>query len=111
MSETFVSSSGEVQKFINGHLVKDIGFAAQYDGDIADIQLRHNDQEYYTQLDNATLMELLNASRNHDSLIVRLQKDFPLVTENNSVSMRETKNKKSKKKNYKKKSKKKRHKK
>jgi len=107
MTETFVSSSGEVQKFINGKLVKDMGFAAQYDGDIADIQLRHDDQEYYTQLDNDALIELLNHSRDKDDLIVRLHKDFPLEKTEIFKTKKDTKKKKRSKKNKKRKSKKK----
>jgi hypothetical protein len=81
MIETNMSSSGEFKQYLDGDLVHDINFAADYDGDVLDAELSINDQQYYTQLDNDTPMELLNYpnnNNNNESLIVRLQQDFPL---------------------------------
>ena len=96
MSETYVTSSAEFKKFVNGHLVKDIEFSTDYDGDIADIQFRDDDEEYYTQLDNNSLLELLNASRNSKSLVLRLEEEFPL--KNNEYSTKKKKKTKKQKK-------------
>ena len=59
MKEVYISSSGKAQQYVNGRLVNDIKYSGNYDGSDADLYLKHNDQQYYTQLDNASLIELL----------------------------------------------------
>lgn len=94
--KTFVSSSGEMQEFVNGDLVHDVGYSANYDGDMADVQVRHGDQEYYTQLDKKTLLGLLSGTHSKSDLMVRLEDAYPVKTSKSSRK-RSKKNKKKKK--------------
>ena len=71
--KTFVSSSAKMQEFENGDLVHDIGYSANYDGTMADIEVKHGDQEYYTQLDNDALLDLLDVSDSKEDLMERLR--------------------------------------
>ena len=81
MSEVYINSSGNYNEFVDGELQNEASFIANYDGDILDLAVKNNDQEYYTQLDNNELLNLLDAGyypMDRDDLTVRLQNDFPI---------------------------------
>ena len=80
MSEVYINSSGEYNEYIDGELVNNSEYVANYDGDILDLAVKNNDEEYYTQLDNNQLLELLDNGRNfmdRESIIVQLRNEFP----------------------------------
>ena len=94
--ETFATSSGEMQTYIDGELVKDIGYDVNYDGDIAEIHLRDNDEEYYTRLDKESLLKLLNSSHTKGDLMLRLKEEYPIVSTTKESKTKECKTKKEK---------------
>ena len=61
MSEVYINSSGNYNEFVDGEFVNDAEYVASYDGDMLDLAVKNNDQEYYTQLDNNELLELLDS--------------------------------------------------
>lgn len=93
--ETFASTSGEIQTYIDGNLVKDIGYDAKYDGNVAEIHLRNNDQEYYTTLDKESLLKLLNSSHAKGDLMLRLEEEYPIVSTSKRKETKESKTKES----------------
>lgn len=93
MDETYISSSGDIEEYINGKKVKDINWKTNYDGKITDINLNINDEEFNTQLDNDAMMDLLNSQKYmncEDSLMERLRKAFPLNSEKTSASKKKS---------------------
>lgn len=94
--ETFASTSGEIQTYIDGNLVKDIGYDAKYDGNVAEIHLRDNDEEYYTRLDKESLLKLLNSSHAKGDLMLRLKEEYPIVSTTKESKTKENKTKESK---------------
>lgn len=94
--ETFATSSGEMQTYIDGELVKDIGYDVNYDGDIAEIHLRDNDEEYYTRLEPEALLQLLNSSHAKGDLMLRLKEEYPIVSTTKESKTKESKIKESK---------------
>jgi hypothetical protein len=94
--ETFASTSGEIQTYIDGNLVKDIGYDAKYDGNVAEIHLRDNDEEYYTRLDKESLLKLLNSSHAKGDLMLRLKEEYPIVSTTKESKTKESKTKESK---------------
>ena len=94
--ETFATSSGEMQTYIDGELVKDIGYDVNYDGDIAEIHLRDNDEEYYTRLEPEALLQLLNSSHAKGDLMLRLKEEYPIVSTTKESKTKESKTKKEK---------------
>lgn len=113
-TDVFMSSSGNSEIYMNGNLVQDIDYNAEYDGDRANLYLKHNDDEYYTQLNNNDIMNLLSMPSSNQSLIARLEHDFPLKktdtssrkTSGKTSGKTKSKNKKKTKNNTKKKKKK-----
>ena len=77
MSEIFINSSGSLQQYLNGNLVDDINFDSDYDGDVMDLELQHNNQEYYTQLDKEALIALVNCHPHSKPIFLRLSHRFP----------------------------------
>ena len=109
-TDVFMSSSGNSEIYMNGNLVQDIEYSAEYDGDRANLYLKHNDDEYYTQLNNNNIMDLLSMPSSNQSLIARLEHDFPLkktdTSSRKTSGKTKSKNKKKTKNNTKKKKKK-----
>lgn len=101
--ETFASTSGEIQTYIDGNLVKDIGYDAKYDGNVAEIHLRDNDEEYYTRLDKESLLKLLNSSHAKGDLMLRLKEEYPIVSTTKESKTKKEKREKRKKKTRRKK--------
>ncbi len=84
--KTFVSSSAEMQEFVNGDLVQNVGYSANYDGDLTHIHVTDGDKEYYTQLDNDDLLDLLDVPDTKEDLMERLGHDFPLTNDFSKTS-------------------------
>ena len=103
--ETFATSSGEMQTYIDGELVKDIGYDVNYDGDIAEIYVKEDDEEYYTRLEPEALLQLLNSSRANGDLMLRLKHAFS-IEEEEKKEEKSAKNGKNRKKTRRKKNKK-----
>ena len=81
MSEVYINSSGEYNEIVDGELVNNAEYVASYDGDMLDLAIKNNDEEYFTRLDNNELLNLLNIGHypmERDNLIIRLQNDFPI---------------------------------
>ena len=78
MTGTFFSGKGDFQQYVDGNLVNNITYDANYNGDTANLYFKHNDQEYYTELDEPTLLELLNLPGESDDLTIQLLRDFPI---------------------------------
>lgn len=95
--ETFASSSGEMQTYIDGELVKDIGYDVNYDGDIAEIYVKEDDEEYYTRLEPEALLQLLNSSRANGDLMLRLKDAYPIEEKREKKEEKSGKNGKSRK--------------
>jgi hypothetical protein len=108
MGEISVKSSGLFRQYDDGNLVNKVNYQANYDGDTVDLSVKHNDQIYYTEIDDSALMELLNLPSSNKSLIVRLTEEFPLGSQNTKIQKKNKEKsekkseKKSKKKNKKK---------
>jgi hypothetical protein len=111
MSETYIASTGDFKQIIDGDLVNDMNYDIHYDGELLNAEIKHNEETFITQLDNETLLELLNLPSTNNNLIVRLQDDFPLKKtytkkRKNKSSSKKDKKKDSKKKKQKRKTKK-----
>ena len=81
MSEIYINSSGNYNKFVDGELQNEAAYIANYDGDILNLAVKKNDQEYYTRLGNDELLNLLDIGLypiERDDLIIRLQNEFPI---------------------------------
>ena len=57
-----ITSSGNNKEYINGELITDTGYGANFDGDILDLAIRDNDENYYTRLNKDELLELLETN-------------------------------------------------
>jgi hypothetical protein len=104
--ETFATSSGEMQTYIDGELVKDIGYDVNYDGDIAEIYVKEDDEEYYTRLEPEALLQLLNSSHAKGDLMLRLKEEYPIVSTTKESKTKKEKREKREKKTRRKKNKK-----
>ena len=93
----FASSSGEMQTYIDGKLVKDIGYDVKYDGDIAEIYVKEDDEEYYTRLEPEALLQLLNSSHANGDLMLRLKDAYPIEEKREKKEEKSGKNGKSRK--------------
>jgi hypothetical protein len=78
MAEIHVTS-GEFKQIENGNLVNSMEFEANSsDGEIWDVALTHNDEDYYTQIPNSDILELLNLPTSKINLPMRLLEEFPI---------------------------------
>ena len=97
MSEIYINSSGNYNEFVNGELQNEAAYNANYDGDILNLAVKNNDQEYYTRLGNDELLSLLDMGlypMDRDDLIIRLQSEFPLKKTNSKSKKKSKKGKK-----------------
>lgn len=95
-TEIFISSSGDFKQYRNDDLLQDVDYTAEYNGDSANFYIKHNDDEYYTQLDNNDILDLLSMPISKQSLIEQLEHDFPIKKTNISSKKKtsdKTKNK------------------
>ena len=94
MSKLEISSSGDYNEYIDGELINNSQYVANYDGDTLDLAVKTNDDEYYTQLDNSQLLDLLDNRYNfmdRDNIFVQLKSEFPLKSK--SMSKKKSKKK------------------
>tara|TARA_B100001093_G_C26840589_1_gene1020357 strand:- start:260 stop:631 length:372 start_codon:yes stop_codon:yes gene_type:complete len=98
-----INTSGEYNEYMNGELINNSEYVANYDGDVLDFAFKNNDEEFYSQLNNEELLDLLNSNqypRDRENIFTQLTNEFPLKNENSNTRTR-SKTKKSKKKNKK----------
>ena len=97
-----INTSGEYNEYINGELVNNSEYVANYDGDVLDFAFKNNDEEFYSQLSNEELLDLLNSNQypiDRENIFTQLTNEFPLKNENYNkrTKSKSKKNKKSKK--------------
>ena len=80
MSQVYINSSGNYNEYMDGELVNNSEYVANYDGDVLDLAVKNNDEEYFTQLGNDQLLKLLDNrfySVERGSLGSQLRCEFP----------------------------------
>ena len=79
MSKIFMNTSLESQKYIDGELIDDKSLMAEYDGDILNLDIKDNDDETFTTLNNEELLGLFSAPNNNKTIDERLNDSFPTI--------------------------------
>ena len=79
MSKIFMNTSLESQKYIDGELIDDKSLIAEYDGDILNLDIKDNDDETFTTLNNEELLGLFSAPNNNKTIDERLNDSFPTI--------------------------------
>ena len=79
MSEIFMNTSVESQKYIDGELIDDKSLHADYDGNILNIDIKDNHDKNYTTLNNEELLSLFSAPNDNKTIHERLNDAFPIL--------------------------------
>ena len=90
MSEIYINNSGNYNAYVDGEL----DHRANY---VKDLTIQNNDDEYFTQLGNDELLDLLNVDvypMERDNLMLRLQTEFPVKKSKSKKSSKKSKKKK-----------------
>ena len=74
-----MNTSVESQKYIDGDLIDDKSLYADYDGSILNLDIKDNDDEKYTTLNNEELLSLFSAPNDNKTIDERLKDSFPIL--------------------------------
>src|SRR5210317_620112 len=90
----FIHSSGETKSIINGNVMEDKSFDANYDGKIMKITGHDKDKNFNVKMTNDDIMELLAKPSSKLTLKQRLMNDYDVkqsTTHNKSTKKRKIK--------------------
>ena len=63
--ESYIQNYGQYNTIVDGNIIDETKWNMVYDGDVLDLEARHNDEAIYMNLNNDEIMKLLEESQGH----------------------------------------------
>ncbi len=74
--ESYIQNYGQYNTIVDGNIIDETKWNMVYDGDVLDLEARHNDEAIYMNLNNDEIMKLLEVPANKKTIHERLELDL-----------------------------------
>ena len=74
--ESYIQNYGQYNTIVDGNIIDETKWNMVYDGDVLDLEARHNDEDIYMNLNNDEIMKLLEVPANKKTIHERLELDL-----------------------------------
>ena len=74
--ESYIQNYGQSKTIVDGNIIDETKWNMVYDGDVLDLEARHNDEAIYMNLNNDEIMKLLEVPANKKTIHERLELDL-----------------------------------
>jgi len=74
--ESYIQNYGQYNTIVDGNIIDETKWNMVYDGDVLDLEARHNDEAIYMNLNNDEIMKLLEFPSNKNTIHERLELDL-----------------------------------
>ena len=74
--ESYIQNYGQYNTIVDGNIIDETKWNMVYDGDVLDLEARHNDEAIYMNLNNDEIMKLLEGPANKKTIHERLELDL-----------------------------------
>ena len=74
--ESYIQNYGQYNTIVDGNIIDETKWNMVYDGDVLDLEERHNDEAIYMNLNNDEIMKLLEVPANKKTIHERLELDL-----------------------------------
>ena len=74
--ESYIQNYGQYNTIVDGNIIDETKWNMVYDGDVLDLEARHNDEAVYMNLNNDEIMKLLEVPANKKTIHERLELDL-----------------------------------
>ena len=76
MEQSYIQNYGQYNTIVDGNIIDETKWNMVYDGDVLDLEARHNDEAIYMNLNNDEIMKLLEVPANKKTIHERLELDL-----------------------------------